>query len=88
MFCHITENWRGKPLTSREVVINLIGNTTTNKGLTIKALLDENKYQKGIKISDQELSSVHLEKSEFHGDWNYRIIPQNGLNLSSSSANR
>nr|ADO19034.1 transposase [Nostoc flagelliforme str. Sunitezuoqi] len=88
MFCHITENWRGKPLTSREVVINLIGNTTTNKGLTIKARLDENKYQKGIKISDRELSSVQLEKSEFHGDWNYRIIPEKDLNLSSSSANR
>lgn len=88
MFCHITENWRGRPLTSREVVINLIGSTTTNKGLTIKALLDENKYPLGIKISDKELSSVCLEKSEFHGEWNYRIIPQNDFNLSSPSANR
>ncbi|NJM71048.1 MAG: hypothetical protein HC862_12905 [Scytonema sp. RU_4_4] len=56
--------------------------------MTIKALLDENKYQKSIKISDKELSSVRLEKSEFHGDWNYRIVPQNDLNLSSPSANR
>jgi len=84
MFCHITENWRSHPLTSREVVINLIANTTTNKGLTIRTSLDENQYQKGIKISDKELSNVHLEKSAFHGDCNYRIIPQKDLNLSSS----
>jgi hypothetical protein len=53
MFCHITENWRGRPLTTREVVINLIGNTTTKKELKIQATLDENKYQKGIKVSDE-----------------------------------
>lgn len=88
MFCHITENWRGRPLTSIEVVINLIGNTTTTKGLKIQATLDENQYQKGIKVSDKELSSVCLERSEFHGDWNYRIIPQNGITLSSPSENR
>nr|WP_322713558.1 hypothetical protein [Nostoc sp. ChiSLP03a]MDZ8214706.1 hypothetical protein [Nostoc sp. ChiSLP03a] len=68
MFCHLTENWRGRPLTSQEVVINLIGNTTTNKKLTIKALLNKHKYQKGIRISDRELSKVYLEKFEFHGE--------------------
>ncbi len=87
MFCLITENWRGRPLTSREVVINLIGNTTSKKGLKIQATLDENQYQKGIKVSDKELSSVCLERSEFHGDWNYRIIPQNSITFSSPSGN-
>lgn len=80
MFCHITENWRGRPLTSREVVVNLIGNTTTQKGLTIQASLDENKYEKGRKISDKKLLEVNLEKAEFHGEWNYAISPQPGAN--------
>jgi len=56
MFCHITQNWRGRPLVSHEVMVNLIGNTTTGKGLEIRAELDENKYQTGIKVSDKEKS--------------------------------
>ena len=75
MFCHITENWRGRPLVSREVVVELIGNTRTKTGLEIKAALDENTYQSGIKVSDQELKNVSLYKEDFHGEWNYEVRP-------------
>lgn len=75
MFCYISGNWRGKPLTTRQVVVNLIGNTTTKTGLKIQAQLDENIYQKGKKISDAQLAKVNLVKDEFHGNWNYIIKP-------------
>jgi hypothetical protein len=75
MFCHITENWRGRPLISRAVVVNLIGSTQTSMGLRIKAELDTNAYEKGIKVTDKEIESVQLKREEFHGDWNYRIQP-------------
>ncbi len=75
MFCNITANWRGRPLISREVVVNLIGNTTTKTGLRIKALLDENKYQQGIKVSDNELAMLNIERDDFHGEWNYKLNP-------------
>jgi len=75
MFCHITENWRGRPLVSRAVIVNLIGNTTTNEGLTIKAKVDPNSYPKGIKVSDQEMATINIKKHKFHGDWNYTIAP-------------
>ncbi len=77
MFCQISKNWRGEPLITRETVVNLIGNTKTNKGLKIKAKLDENIYEKGKKITDEQLNAINLEKSEFHGEWNYKIKPQN-----------
>lgn len=76
MFCHITANWRGRPLISRQVVVNLIGSTTTREGLRIKAGLDENTYAKGIKISDEELATLAIERDEFHGEWNYRLSPR------------
>ena len=76
MFCHITANWRGKPLVSHEVIVNLIGNTTTKTGLTVQAGLDTNTYPTGIHVSDEELAQVCLEKDEFHGEWNYRISPR------------
>jgi len=76
MFCHITENWRGKPLVSRAVIVNLIGNTKTRTGLTIQAALDENMYPTGIKVSDEELATVRLKRDKFHGDWNYTIRPR------------
>ena len=76
MFCHITQNWRGRPLLSREVVVNLIGNTTTATGLRIRAELDENSYEAGIKVSDQELAELALERDEFHGEWNYKLTPR------------
>ncbi len=75
MFCHITENWRGRPLVSRAVVVNLIGSTRTRTGLQIQAELDINTYEKGVKISDREMESVQLKQDKFHGDWNYRIEP-------------
>jgi hypothetical protein len=76
MLCHITENWRGKPLVSRAVIVNLIGNTKTRTGLTINAELDENAYPTGIKVSDGELAAVRIKRAKFHGDWNYTILPR------------
>jgi transposase len=76
MFCHITQNWRGRPLTSQEVVVNLIGNTTTKNGLTIQAKLDENIYEKGIKISKKELEDLNIIADSFHGEWNYKFTPK------------
>lgn len=76
MFSFISKNWRGKPLIDRATVVNLIGNTTTKKGLTIRVKLDENIYEKGIKISDEELARINLQKEEFHGEWNYTITPE------------
>jgi hypothetical protein len=73
MFCHITANWRGKPLTSHEVIVNLIGNTKTKTGLKIQAELDPGKYPTGIQVSDEDLAQVCMERAEFHGEWNYRI---------------
>ena len=73
LFCFISKNWRGKPLINRATVVNLIGNTKTKTGLTVKAVLDENNYEKGIKISDEEFNKVKLKKDNFHGEWNYKI---------------
>ena len=73
MFSHITKNWRGRPLTSYEVIVQLIANTTTNTGLTIQAALDTNEYPTGIKVSDKEMAGINLEKDSFHGEWNYTI---------------
>jgi hypothetical protein len=75
MFSHITQNWRGRPLVSHEVVINLIANTTTKAGLRIQAELDAGTYPTGIKVSDQELATVNLKRAQFHGDWNYTLLP-------------
>jgi len=75
MFCHITQNWRGRPLVSHEVIINLIAATTTQQGLRIQAELDKGLYPTGIKVSDEELAAVNLKPADFHGDWNYRITP-------------
>jgi len=78
MFCHISQNWRGRPLISREVIIALIGTTTTREGLKIKAALDDRPYKAGIKVSKQELAKVNLAPADFHGEWNYTIRHQNG----------
>jgi Rhodopirellula transposase DDE domain len=75
MFSHISMNWRGKPLTSHEVIVNLIANTTTCQGLQIQAELDTNIYPKGTKVTDVQLEEVNLVTDEFHGDWNYSILP-------------
>lgn len=73
MFSYISKNWRGKPLIDRATVINLIGNTTTKTGLQIKVKLDEQTYEKGIKVSDQELENINITKDDFRGEWNYCI---------------
>ena len=76
LFCFITKNWRGRPLTSYEVIVNLISNTTTEQGLIVKAALDETVYETGIKVSDEELSKILLTRETFHGEWNYTIRPR------------
>ena len=76
MFSYITKNWRGKPLESHEVIVNLIGNTTTKTGLRIQAGLDSRTYPKGIEVPDEVMEGLNMEKSEFHGEWNYRILPR------------
>jgi hypothetical protein len=76
MFCHITENWRGRPLVSREVVVNLIGHTTTKTGLTIRSELDENIYPTGREVTDQQMESLAIKRDKFHGEWNYTIRPK------------
>lgn len=75
MFCHITQNWRGRPLVSHDVIIQLIANTTTKAGLKIRAELDSGRYPTGIKVSDQELAALNLRQADFHGDWNYTLLP-------------
>jgi transposase len=75
MFCHITQNWRGRPLVSHQVLIQLIAATCTNTGLRIQSELDSSPYPKGLVVSDQEMASLHLHPSDFHGEWNYSIIP-------------
>jgi hypothetical protein len=75
MFSHITQNWRSRPLVSHEVIINLIANTTTDQGLKIHAELDTAIYPLRIKVTDEELDTVNINRHKFHGDWNYSIRP-------------
>jgi transposase len=75
MFCHITQNWRARPLVSQDVVVNLIGSTSTTTGLKIRAKLDRRSYPKGVEVADDELARVPLRKAKFHGEWNYTILP-------------
>jgi Rhodopirellula transposase DDE domain len=76
MFCHITENWRGRPLRSRATVVNLIGNTTTKTGLHIEAAVDDNEYPLGIEVTEEELAAIRIRQHSFHGEWNYTISPK------------
>lgn len=73
LFSHITMNWRGRPLVSHDVVVNLISATATKTGLRVKAVKDKRKYPRGVKISDEEMESIQLEPHTFHGEWNYTI---------------
>lgn len=75
LFCHITRNWQGVPLATYEIVINLIGQTTTNTGLEVHAWLDESDYDKGRKVSAAQLDKVVIKRNRFHGEWNYEIHP-------------
>ena len=70
-------NWRGKPLTSYVVIVNLIAATTTSKGLKVKCMLDKNEYPKGIKIKKEEVEELGIIRDEFHGEWNYTFKPRN-----------
>jgi len=76
MFCHITEHWRGRPLVSREVVGNLIGQTTTQTGLAIRSELDENRSPTGRAVPAQEIERLSITRDKFHGEWNYTIQPR------------
>jgi hypothetical protein len=76
MFCHITKNWRGRPLSSRAVVVSLIGSTTTKTGLQIHAELDTNAYATGVTVTNEELAAVRIKRDQFHGEWNYTISPR------------
>jgi hypothetical protein len=80
MFSYITQNWRGRPLVSHEVIINLIANTATQQGLIVKAGLDTGSYPTGVKVRDEELALVNLIPENFHGDWNYTIAPSRRKN--------
>ena len=75
LFCHITQNWRGRPLVSHEVVVNLIANTTTTKGLRVQAALDTGCYPTAVKVTYEQMATVNVSPAEFHGEWNYTIKP-------------
>ena len=76
LFSFITKNWRGKPLVSYEVIVNLIANTRTEKGLRVECSIDLDSYEKGIKISNDEMLKLNIRTDEFHGEWNYTIAPK------------
>ena len=76
LFSFISKNWRGQPLHDLATIVNLISHTTTSKGLTVRCAVDDNKYEKGIKVSDAELNAAGVKKHDFHGDWNYTIEKQ------------
>jgi hypothetical protein len=76
LFSFITQNWRGQPLVSRQVIVNLIASTTTRSGLVVKSALDERHYDTRIKVSDEQLARLQLKRHKFHGEWNYTISPR------------
>ena len=76
LFSFISKNWRGQPLTSLKVIVNLIAGTTTQKGLQVHAELDTAKYPAGVKVPDSEMAEIHLQRHAFHGEWNYEIVPR------------
>jgi transposase len=78
LFCHVTRNWQGQPLETYEVVVSLIGATTTETGLKVYAELDATKYEKGRKVPEDEFAKLNIKPSRFHGEWNYVIRPQSG----------
>lgn len=76
LFSFISKNWRGQPLTSLKVIVSLIAGTTTRKGLKVRAEVNDKLYPAGIKVSDAELERINLRREEFHGEWNYQILPR------------
>jgi len=75
LFCHITQTWRGQPLTSRQTVVELIASTTTKTGLTVRCELDTQTYPKGIIVTDAEMEALNIKRDTFHPEWNYSISP-------------
>lgn len=76
LFAQISRTWRGQPLETLEIIVSLIKSTTTNTGLKVQCALDQNTYERGIKVSDQELAAANIERKDWRGDWNYVIRPQ------------
>lgn len=75
LFSFISQNWRGRPLVSHEVIINLIAGTTTARGLAVKSEIDRNAYPSGVKVTDRQMAELKLKRDSFHGDWNYSLLP-------------
>jgi hypothetical protein len=76
LFCHITENWRGRPLVDHETVVQLIGSVRTTTGLTVRAQLDTRAYPTGVRVPDAEMDTLRITHADFHGDWNYTLHPR------------
>jgi hypothetical protein len=76
MFSFITQNWRGAPLVSYQTIVQLIASTTTRTGLNVKCAIDHNTYPAGVKVTDAEMSALNIKPHDFHGEWNYTIIPR------------
>ncbi|MFU8778964.1 MAG: ISAzo13-like element transposase-related protein, partial [Roseovarius sp.] len=76
LFCHITQNWRGRPLTDHLAVVELIGATSTKTGLTVQCAIDDNIYEKGVKVTDADMASINISGDAFHPEWNYTIRPR------------
>ena len=76
LFAFITQNWRGKPLISHQVIVQLIAITRTNTGLTAACQIDANAYDKGVKVSDAEMAPLNIQTDDFHGEWNYTFAPR------------
>ena len=80
LFSFISQNWRGKPLVSHQVIVDLIAATSTKTGLKVRAKIDSNLYPSGLKVSDKQVAALHIERDAFHGEWNYKILPQVSVN--------
>ncbi len=76
LFSFISQNWRGKPLVSHQVIVDLIATTSTKTGLKVRARIDTNRYPSGTKVSDQQIAALNIERDTFHGEWNYKILPR------------
>ena len=76
MFSFISQNWRGRPLLTRATIVNLVGQTTTRTGLTVRYVLDRRHYPKAVKVSDEQMQRIRLKPEPFHGEWNYAIQPK------------
>ena len=76
LFCHITANWRGTPLTTYETIVDRIGNVRTATGLRVRAELDAGEYPTGVTVTKEEMDALALVRDEFHGEWNYKLLPR------------